>query len=328
MSPQDSKGDHSGIEGVGEMNLLVLEQRAEEYKKALGPKFPEVIIQAATIEEEVGKFIEQTDILLTIRISNELLRKASKLQWIHALTTGVDYIVNLPSLRKEIIITSTRGIHGPQVSEMAFLLMLALNRDFPEVVRNQDKNTWARWPGRLLWKKKVGILGIGIIGEEIARKCKAFGMEVFGIDIVKRELDCIDVIYGPEDIVKVAKEVDYFVIVAPYTPQTEKMVDSKVLSAMKSTAFLVNLGRGEIVDEEALIGILKSGKIAGAGLDTYCQEPLPKDHIFWGMKNVIVSPHVAGMSDVYVEQALTVFEENLRRFLKGEKRNLLNLIEW
>jgi len=328
MSPQDSKGDHSGIEGVGEMNLLVLEQRAEEYKKALGPKFPEVIIQAATIEEEVGKFIEQTDILLTIRISNELLRKASKLQWIHALTTGVDYIVNLPSLRKEIIITSTRGIHGPQVSEMAFLLMLALNRDFPEVVRNQDKNTWARWPGRLLWKKKVGILGIGIIGEEIARKCKAFGMEVFGIDIVKRELDCIDVIYGPEDIVKVAKEVDYFVIVAPYTPQTEKMVDSKVLSAMKSTAFLVNLGRGEIVDEEALIGILKSGKIAGAGLDTYCQEPLPKDHPFWGMKNVIVSPHVAGMSDVYVEQALTVFEENLRRFLKGEKRNLLNLIEW
>ena len=310
------------------MNLLVLEQRAEEYKKALSPKFPEVVIQAAAIEEEVGKFIEQTVILLTIRISNELLRKASKLQWIHALTTGVDYIVNLPSLRKEIIITSTRGIHGPQVSEMAFLLMLALNRDFPEVVRNQDKNTWARWPGRLLWKKKVGILGIGIIGEEIARKCKAFGMEVFGIDIVKRKLDCIDVFYGPEDIVKVAKEVDYFVIVAPYTPQTEKMVDSKVLSAMKSTAFLVNLGRGEIVDEEALINILKSGKIAGAGLDTYCQEPLPKDHPFWGMKNVIVSPHVAGMSDVYVEQALTVFEENLRRFLKGEKRNLLNLIEW
>lgn len=310
------------------MNLLVLEQRAEEYKRALSPKFPGVVIQAAKMEEEVGKFIEQADILLTIRISNELLRKASKLQWIHALTTGVDYIVNLPSLRKEMIITSTRGIHGPQVSEMAFLLMLALNRDFPEVVRNQDKRTWARWPGKLLWKKKVGILGVGIIGEEIARKCKAFGTEVFGIDIIKRKLDCIDVFYGPEDIVKVAKEVDYFVIVAPYTPQTEKIVDSKVLSAMKSTAFLVNLGRGEIVDEEALISILKSGKIAGAGLDTYCQEPLPKDHPFWGMKNVILSPHVAGMSDVYVEQALTVFEENLRRFLKGERRNLLNMIEW
>lgn len=310
------------------MNVLILEQRAEEYTKALSPKFPGVVIHAATKEEEVGKFIEQTDILLTIRISNELLKKASKLEWIHALTTGVDYIVNLPSLKKEMIITSTRGIHGPQVSEMAFLLMLALNRNFPEVVRNQDKRTWERWPGKLLWKKKVGILGVGIIGEEIARKCKAFGMEVFGMDIIKRKLDCIDVFYGPEDIIKVAKEVDYFVIVAPYTPQTEKMVDSKVLSAMKPTAFLLNLGRGEIIDEEALISILKLGKIAGAGLDTYYREPLPKDHPFWEMKNVIVSPHVAGMSDVYVEQALTIFEENLRRFLKGEKGNLLNVIEW
>jgi phosphoglycerate dehydrogenase-like enzyme len=309
------------------MNLLILEQRAEAYKKALSPKFPEVVIHAAAQETEVGKFIEETDILVTIRISDDLLKKASKLKWVHALTTGVDYLLSLPSLRKEVILTSTRGIHGPQVSEMAFLLMLALNRNFPEVVRNQDKGTWERWPGRLLWKKKVGILGVGVIGEEIARKCKAFGMEVFGIDIIKRKLDCVDVFYGPEDLVKVAKELDYLVIVAPNTPETEKIVDSKVLSAMKPTAFLLNLGRGELVDEEALIGFLKSGKIAGAGLDTYWQEPLPKGHPFWGMKNVIVSPHVAGMSDIYVEQALTIVEENLRRFIRGEKGNLLNLVK-
>ena len=309
------------------MNLLILEQRAEEYKKALGSKFPEVVIHAAAQEAQVGKFIEQADILMTIRISDDLIKKASKLKWVHAMTTGVDYIVKLPSLKKEVILTSTRGIHGPQVSEMAFLLMLALNRNFPEVVRNQDKGVWERWQGKLLWRKKVGILGVGVIGEEIARKAKAFGMEVFGIDIIKRKLDCIDVFYGPEDIVKVAKDLDYLVIVAPNTPETEKIVDSKVLSAMKPTAFLLNLGRGELVDEEALIRALKSGKIAGAGLDTYLQEPLPKGHPFWGMKNVIVSPHVAGMSDIYVEQALTIFEENLRRFIKGEKRNLINLVE-
>jgi phosphoglycerate dehydrogenase-like enzyme len=310
------------------MNLLILEQRAEEYKKALSPKFPEVVIHAAAQDAEVGKFIEETDILVTIRISDGLIKKASKLKWIHALTTGVDYLVNLPSLKKGVILTSTRGIHGPQVSEMAFLLMLALNRNFSQVVRNQDKGAWERWPGKLLWKKKVAILGVGVIGEEIARKCKAFGMEVFGIDIIRRKLDCVDVFYGPEDIVKVAKEVDYLVIVAPNTPETEKIVDSKVLSAMKPTAFLLNLGRGELVDEEALVRVLKSGKIGGAGLDTYLQEPLPKGHPFWGMKNVIVSPHVAGMSDIYVEQALTIFEENLRRFIRGEKRNLLNLVEW
>ena len=309
------------------MNLLILGERAEAYKKALSPKFADLVIHGATKEEEVGEFIEQTDILLTIRISNELLKKASRLQWIHALTTGLDYILNLPSLREKVILTSTRGIHGPQVSEMAFLLMLAFNRGFSEVVRNQDRRTWERWPGRLLWKKKVAILGVGVIGEEIARKCKAFEMEVFGIDIVRRKVQWVDFFYGPEDIVKVAKEIDYFIIVAPYSPQTERLVGLNVLSAMKPTAFLINLGRGEIVDEEALVKMLKSGRIAGAGLDTYCQEPLPKDHPFWGMKNVIVSPHVAGMSDVYVEQALPIFEENLRRFLKGEKGNLLNLIE-
>jgi len=309
------------------MNLLILENRAADYKKALSPKFPKMVIHAAVQEAQVGKFIEETDILLTIRISDDLLKKASKLKWVHALTTGVDYLMNLPSLRKEIILTSTRGIHGPQVSEMAFLLMLALNRNFPEVVRNQDKGEWSRWPGKLLWKKKVGILGVGVIGEEIARKCKAFGMEVFGIDIVKRKLDCIDVFYGPEEMIKVAKDVDYLVIVAPNTPETEKIVDSKVLSAMKPTAFLLNLGRGELVDEDALIRVLKSGKIGGAGLDTYLQEPLPKGHPFWGMKNLIVSPHVAGMSDIYVEQALTIFEENLRRFIKGERRNFVNLVE-
>ena len=309
------------------MKLLILDHRAEDYRKALAPKFPEVVFHAATKEEEVGKFIEEADAIFTFRLSDELLKRASKLKWIHAGTTGVDYIVNLPSLRKEIIITSTRGIHGPQVSEMAFLLMLALNRNLPEVTRNQDKGEWVRWPGKLLWKKKVAILGVGIIGEEIAKKSKAFGMEVFGIDIVRRKLECIDHFYGPEDIVTVAREVDYLVIVAPNTPQTEKLVGPKVLSAMKPTAFLLNLGRGELVDEEALVEVLKSGKIAGAGLDTYWQEPLPKGHPFWGMKNVIVSPHVAGMSDIYVEQALSIFEENLRRFVKGERKNLVNFIE-
>jgi phosphoglycerate dehydrogenase-like enzyme len=310
------------------MNLLILDPFADEYKKALQSKFPEISIHAARKEDEVGDFIEKADILLLIRISHELIKKASNLKWIQALTTGVDYIISLPSLKKDVLITSTRGMHGPQVSEMAFLLMLALNRNFSQVVRNQDRGVWERWPGKLLYQKKVGILGVGIIGEELARKCKAFGMTVFGVDIIKRKIDAVDYFYGPEDLLKVTQEVDYFVIVAPKTPQTEKMIGTKVLSSMKPTSFLINLGRGEIVDEDALIQALNSQKIAGAALDTFCIEPLPKDHPFWRMKNVIVSPHVGGMSDIYVTQALSVFEENLRRFLKGERRNLINLVEW
>ena len=308
------------------MNILILEQRAEEYKKALQPKFPEVSIHAAKKEDEIGDFIEKMDILLTFRISDELIQRASKLQWIQSLATGVDYIINLPSLSKEVVVTSTRGIHGPQMSEMAFLLMLSLNRNFPQMVRNQDHGVWERWPAKLLYQKKVGILGMGVIGEEIAKKSKVFGMSVYGIDIIRRKIEALDYFYGPEDILKVAAVVDYFIIVAPYTAQTYQIVNERVLLAMKPTAFLINIGRGELINEEDLIRALKSEKIAGAALDVFCQEPLPSDHPFWKMKNVIVTPHVGGMSDIYMEQALTIFEENLRQFLRGERENLINLV--
>jgi D-2-hydroxyacid dehydrogenase (NADP+) len=309
------------------MNLLILDSLADEYKEILKTKFPEVSIHAAKKEEEIGDFIEKMQILLTFRISDDLIQKASRLQWIQSMATGVDYFVNLPSLKKEVLVTSTRGIHAPQMSEMAFLLMLALNRNFPQIVRNQDQKVWERWPTNLLNRKKVGILGIGVIGEEIARKSKAFGMTVHGIDIVKRRVDAVDYFYEPKDLLKVLQEVDYFIIVAPLTPQTQGIIRARELSSMKPTAFLINIGRGEIVDEEALIQALNSGKIAGAALDAFCQEPLPKDHPFWKMKNVIVTPHVGGASDIYVEQVLSIFEENLRRFLGGERRHLINLIE-
>lgn len=308
------------------MNLLILEQLAEEYKKVLQPKFPEVFIHAAKKEEEIGDFIEKTDVLLTFRISDEMIQKVSRLQWIQSLATGVDYIVHLPSLRKEVLVTSTRGIHGPQMSEMAFLLMFSLNRNFPQMVRNQDQGIWERWPAKLLYKKKVGILGMGVIGEEIAKKSKAFGMLVYGIDIIRRKIEAVDYFYGPEDIIKVAETVDYLIIVAPYTPQTYQIVNESVFSAMKPTAFLINIGRGELVHEDALIKALNSEKIAGAALDAFNQEPLPPNHPFWKMKNVIITPHVGGASDIYVEQALTIFEENLRRFLRGERKNLINLV--
>ena len=308
------------------MNILILEQRAEEYKKVLQPKFPEVSIHAAKKEDEIGDSIEKMDILLTFRISDELIQRASKLQWIQSLATGVDNIINLPSLSKEVVVTSTRGIHGPQMSEMAFLLMLSLNRNFPQMVRNQDHGVWERWPTKLLYQKKVGILGMGIIGEEIAKKSKVFGMSVYGIDIIRRKIEALDYFYGPEDILKVAAVVDYFIIVAPYTAQTYQIVNERVLLAMKPTAFLINIGRGELINEEDLIRALKSEKIAGAALDVFCQEPLPSEHPFWKMKNVIVTPHVGGMSDIYMEQALTIFEENLRQFLRGERENLINLV--
>jgi phosphoglycerate dehydrogenase-like enzyme len=310
------------------MHLLILSPSAKDYKKFLERMFPKLSIHAVTREKEVGDFIEKADILFTFNISDKLFKKAQNLKWIQALTTGVDSIINLPSFRKEVLLTSARGIHGPQMSEMAILLMLALNRNLQKVIRNQDQRAWERWPGKLLYNKNVGILGVGTIGEEIARKCKVFGMTVFGIDIVKRKIDSIDFFYGPEELLQVIKEVDYFIIVVPSTPQTKKMIGAEALSSMKPTAFLINIGRGDIVDEEALIHALKTGKIAGAALDTFWEEPLPKDNPLWDMENVIITPHVGGMSDIYVEQVLPIIEENLRRFLQGERENLINLVKW
>jgi D-2-hydroxyacid dehydrogenase (NADP+) len=309
------------------VNLLIVNKQADEYKRALEPKFAEVQIHAATEEEDVADFISKANVILTFRISNELLQRASNLRWIQALGTGVDALVNLPSLKKEVLLTSLRGIHGPQMSEMAVLLMLALNRNFPEIIRNQDQRIWKSWPAELLYRKKVGILGLGVTGEAIARKCQGFGMVVYGVELSRKKSDSVDYLYGPEDLLKVSPEVDFLIIVVPSTSQTYRMVGAEVLSSMKRSAFLINLARGEIVDEEALISALRAGKIAGAALDVFCQEPLPRGHPFWRMKNVIITAHTGGTSTIYVEQALPIFEENLRRYLRGETNKLISLVE-
>jgi D-2-hydroxyacid dehydrogenase (NADP+) len=309
------------------MNLLIIDERVAYIKKQIASKYPELIIHGANDEGEVGDIVEKADILLAIKVSDEMLRRAKKLKWIQSMITGVDFFLNLPSLRRDVLLTSSRGIHGPQMSELTLMFMLALNRRFQDNVRNQDRKIWERWPGMLLWQKKVAILGIGVIGQAIAEKCKAFGMTVYGIDRVKREVQAVDYFLGPEDLVKVLGGVDYFVNIVPFTPETQRMVGAKEFSAMKPTAFYIGMGRGDTVDEDALIEALKSGKIAGAAMDVFSTEPLLKESPLWEMKNVIMTPHIGGLSDVYIDQMLPIFEENLRRFLQGERRDLINLIE-
>jgi phosphoglycerate dehydrogenase-like enzyme len=194
------------------------------------------------------------------------------------------------------------------------------------MVRNQDKAVWDRWPAELLIQKKAGILGLGVVGEEIARKCKAFGMTVYGINRSRKEVGGVDRFFGLDGLLTVAREVDFFIIVVPLTPETRGMVGAEVISAMKPTAFLLNLARGEVVDEKALIQALEFGTIAGAALDVFYEEPLPQGHLFWKMKNLIVTPHIGGTSTFYIRQVLPIFQENLRRYLRGERHTLINRV--
>ena len=268
------------------MNVLIYtrEHNAVEFKGYLIEEFPNVNFIPTQDETEAQSLIDKAEVLVAVRFSDKLLGNAKNLKWVHTIITGTNYIEELPSFqaRKDLILTSTRGIHGPQMSELAILLMIALNRKFPQFVRNQDKRVWQRWPTALLWQKKVAILGIGVIGEALARRCKAFEMTVIGVDPVQRKVDAVDRFVGMDRLHEVLAEADYVVDIAPSTPENQKMINAAAFAKMKPTAFFLNIGRGETVDESALIQALKEKKIAGAALDVYWQEPLPPEHPLWG----------------------------------------------
>ena len=252
--------------------------------------------------------------------------EAPHLKWIHALTTGTDGIDDLPSLRPDVLLTSTRGIHGASMSEAALMAMLAMSRDFPRAVRNQDRHVWERWPARLLEGRTVGIVGVGLIGAALAPKCKALGMTVVGVDPVQRSVPGVDRMVAWEQIGQVIGELDFVVLFVPSSASTRGIVNRELLAAMKPTAFLVNLGRGEVIDDEALIRTLREGGIAGAALDVFRAEPLAPDHPYWSLENVIITPHLGGAFDEYPDRALPIIRENMRRFLAGDTANMINLV--
>jgi phosphoglycerate dehydrogenase-like enzyme len=219
------------------------------------------------------------------------------------------------------------GFHGAPVAEAAILLTLALSRDLPRSLRSQAERKWDRFPAKTLRDRTVGIFGIGVIAEALAPLCKGFGMTVAGISSTPRQVAGFDRMHGRDELAQAVRDLDFLVLLTPYTPATRGIVDAKVLGAMKPSSFLVNLARGGVVDEEALIGALKEGRIAGAALDVFAAEPLPRDHPFWAMPNVIATPHLGGFFEGYPRYALPVVEENLRKFLAGDVKGMLNIVE-
>ena len=314
-------------------NVLILlampENVRKQYHDGIKARFPDVTVNVVDNHAKVDPYIGEADVLITFgpMMSDQVLAKAAKLKWIQALGTGVDGITDQASLRREVIVTNLHGIHGPPVSEAAFMSMLALSRQLPRTVRNQDKHHWERFPARLLHDKTVGIFGIGVIAEELAPKCKAFGMKVVGISSTQRPVPGFDRVYDRSQLTEAVRELDYLVLLTPLTPQTRNSVDAKVLAAMKPGAYLVNLARGGVVDEAALMAALKSKQLAGAALDVFATEPLPMDHPLWDMESVIITTHQGGFCDVYVNFAMPVIEENLRKFIAGDTASMINLVK-
>ena len=314
------------------MNLLIVltlpEPVRNRYCEHIRAAFPELKVTMVDHHSKVDPYIESTDILVAfgVMLADHVLQKGANLKWIQALGSGMDGILDQPSLREDVLVTNLHGLHGPPVSEAALGAMLALSRDLPRVLRNQSRRAWDRFPARLLQDKTVGIFGIGVIAEALAPKCKAFGMRVVGISSAPRSLPGFDRMYRRDELVEAVRGLDYLVLLTPHTPATHGIVDAKVFAAMQPTSFLVNLARGGVVDEPALIEALEARRIAGAALDVFAEEPLPAAHRLWEMEQVIVTPHLGGFCDVYVDRALPIVEENIRRFLAGDLANMINVV--
>lgn len=310
-------------------NVLIIDPWAEKYRELLAPGFAGVTFHTATSEDGVGGEIAQVDAIFALghNFSDGLLERAAALRWAGVLTTGVDAVMKLKNLGPDVIITSGRGIHGPQMAEMAFMHMLVLTRDFTRMQANQRQGAWQRWPQPLLANKTVGIVGVGVIAENLALKCRAFEMTVLGVSATVRDIDGFDRVYPRDALAEVAGLSDYLILLLPYTPESDNICDAAVLAAMKPTAYLINLARGGVLDEDALVEALKAKRIAGAGIDIFRTQPLPPGHPLWRMENVIITPNLGGMSNVYEEQVAPILRTNLRHFVDGEASQMINIVK-
>jgi phosphoglycerate dehydrogenase-like enzyme len=290
--------------------------------------FPGLALLATNDRSAALRKVATAEVLVAhhFQFDEELLAGAVRLRWIQSLTTGTDAIFKLRALKPEVKVTSTRGMHGPQMSELVFLLMLALLRNFPQIQRNQQAAVWQRWPQPLLWGRTIVIVGVGAIAEALAPRCQAFGMTVFGISDSPRTPPGFDTVFGREQLIQAAGLADFLVLIVPHTPETENLIDAAVLAAMRPTAYVINVARGAVVDEEALLRALREHRLAGAGLDVFRQQPLPPAHPLWCAENVIITPLIGGMSDIYLDQAYPIVRDNLRRYLEGDAESLSNLV--
>ena len=305
------------------------ESMKARYKARLLELFPQLTIDTVGHHSKVDPYIAEVDILLCFSppMADHVVRDAPKLRWIQALGTGVDNIIDLPSLDPEVLVTNIRGIHGTPMSEATVAYMLSLVRDMPRTVHVQDSRKWQRWPAGLLAGKTVGLLGVGLISEHLAPMLKAFDMTVVGITSAPRQANGFDRMVHRDDLFKVARELDFLVVMIPLSAETRNIIGEKLLAAMKPSAYIVNMARGGVVDETALMKALEAGQIAGAALDVYAQEPLPPDSPLWTTKNLTCFPHQGGYSEGYEDRAMPTIAANMAKFLAGDLKSMINIVK-
>lgn len=310
------------------VEVLVLDDDADFYVAEASKALPTIKLMAVKDEAAALANGGRADVLVAMahKVSQKLIAAMPRLRFIQALTTGTDHLATL-TLPPGLAVASMRGMHGPQMAEVAFLYMLALSRDAVKMHDNQRQAKWQRWPQPLLLDKTMVVVGVGAISEALAHRAKAFGMRVAGVSDSRATAKDFDEILPRRDLITAARRADFLIALAPLTPATRGMIDATVFAAMKPRAIFINLARGPVVVEAALIEALRTGRIGGAGLDVFDTEPLPPESPLWALPNAIVTPHIGGMSDIYARQALPILVDNLRLWQNQGASALRNLVE-
>jgi phosphoglycerate dehydrogenase-like enzyme len=255
-----------------------------------------------------------------------LLKRAPNLKWVQLMSAGADRLLKSEIWQSKITITGVSGIHATPISEYVLGTMLLFAKQSLRSFRSMQEHKYHRFTPQLLRGSTVGIIALGHIGKQVARLAKAFGMRVLAVDELRgtKITRNVDKMLPVSHLQKMLADSDFVVSCVPLTPKTNKLIGEKELRAMKKTAYLINISRGGIIDEEALISALDGKWIAGAGLDVTVSEPLPACSRLWEFESVILTPHISGGQENYMTLAIALFCENLKRYLN--KKKMINVI--
>jgi phosphoglycerate dehydrogenase-like enzyme len=296
-------------------------------------RFPSITFLHSTTREADIEYAETADVAFALNLSKDTVARAARLTWVHCSGHAVGHFPLAELAARGILVTNSRGVQAIPIAEHVMACLLALARRLPQTLRDQQQSLWR--PNELLgdaspWLlsgRTLAVIGTGTIGQEIAVRAKAFGMRVIGM---RRHPDreapkAFDEVRGPADRNDLLARADVVVVAAPLTEETTLLLDADAIAALKPGAIVINIARGQLIDETALAEGLASARLGGAALDVFMTEPLPAHSPLWSLPNVIVTPHNSGFRAGHFDAVIDLFSENLRRFERGV--DLLNVVD-
>ncbi len=266
--------------------------------------------------DSIEKAVPEADIIFAgSTFPLDVLDRAKKLKWIQSMGAGVENFLRAGLIPPDVVLTKVRDVFGTIMSEYVTAYIYAVTQKMATVFENKRNKRWSVYLVDSIRRKTVGVMGLGSIGATVAYRLHSTGAKMIGFDGQERNLPFLARMYGPTELDSFLKEVDFLVLCLPHTKGTEGILGARELALMKNTAYLINIARGPLVEEQALLDALKNGVIAGAVLDVFNEEPLPESHPFWDLENVVITPHISGPS--IPEEITEIFLRNLERFEQG-----------